>query len=90
MRATYGLLMAGDEKNPRQSSDAARASGASAYSGWILGLMVGLAIGVSLGVATANIGVGIAIGIGIGIAFGLAFTRSKNAQEAGSRSDRDE
>lgn len=86
MRATYGLFMADDENTPRERS----ASGASAYSGWILGLMVGLAIGISLGVAMANIVVGIVIGIGIGIAFGLAFTRSKNAQEARSRSDRDE
>ena len=82
MRASYGRFMAGDESNPRK--------GASAYSGWILGILVGLAIGVSLGVAMANIAVGIVFGIGIGIAFGLAFTRSKNAQDARSRSDHDE
>jgi hypothetical protein len=76
--------MAGDKSTPRKSS------GANAYSGWILGLLVGVAIGVSLGVAMANPAVGIAIGIGIGIAFGLAFTRSKNAQDARSRADRDE
>ena len=82
MRETYGRFMAGDESTPRK--------GASAYSGWILGILVGLAIGVSLGVAMANVAVGIAFGIGIGVAFGLAFTRSKNAQEARSRGDRDE
>ena len=81
MRATYGLLMAGDKKHPPKAprARAPTRDGSSA-------LMVGLAIGVSLGVAMANIAVGIAIGIGIGIAFGLAFTRSKNAQD-GSRYD---
>ena len=76
--------MVGDKSTPRKNS------GAHPYSGWILGLLVGLAIGVSLGVAMANPAVGLAIGIGIGIAFGLAFTRSKNAQDARSRADRDE
>ncbi len=83
IRATYGLLMAGDKTTPRKQS------GAGAYSGWILGLLVGLAIGLSLGFATANMAIGIAIGVGVGIAFGLAFTRSKNAQDARSRADRD-
>ena len=76
--------MARDKSTPRKGS------GASAHSGWILGMLVGLAIGVSLGFALASPAVGIAIGIGIGIAFGLAFTRSKNAQDARSRADRDE
>lgn len=83
MQATYGLLMAGDKDTPRKTSGAS-------YSGWILGALVGLAIGVSLGVAMANIPVGVIFGIGIGLAFGLAFTRSKNAQDARSRSDRDD
>jgi len=79
MQASYGFLMAEDKKH----------SGASAYSGWGLGLAVGIAIGISIGVAMNNVAAGIGVGLAIGIAFGLAFTRSKNAQDARSDSDHD-
>jgi hypothetical protein len=75
--------MAGDESTPPKRS------GFAGYSGWILGMVVGLAIGVSLGFAMANMPVGIVSGIGVGIVFGFAFTRSKNAQDARSHTDRD-
>jgi len=89
MLGTYRLLMADGNHAPRSDSGG-KPSRVGAYSGWILGMLVGLAIGLSLGVATANIPAGILIGAGVGVAFGLAFTRSKNAQDARSRSERDD